>query len=72
MNSHRVNVGHLVMGVAFLGLTTIWALNVSGTVTGDGTRFLFPLPWVAAGIAGLVASLISKRQQTPTVESEGR
>lgn len=60
---HRVNVGHLVMGVAFVGLTTIWALNISGAVTGDGTRFLFPLPWVAAGVAGLLAALVSKRRR---------
>lgn len=60
---HPVNVGHLVMGVAFVGLVTIWALNVSGAVTGPGARFLFPLPWVAAGVAGLIASGVSTRQR---------
>lgn len=53
---HPVNVGHLVMGVAFVGLTVIWALFVSGTVQGHDLRWLLPIPWVAAGAVGLVAT----------------
>lgn len=66
---HPVNVGHLVMGVAFAGLVAIWALAASDTVTGSNVRFLLPLPWVAAGVAGLVASAVSRRRaekQRPT------
>lgn len=57
---HPVNVGHLVMGVAFLGLLTIWALIISDTVTGDDVRWLLPVPWVVAGVAGL--AVIGLRQ----------
>jgi hypothetical protein len=53
---HPVNVGHLVLGVAFVGLTVIWALFVSGTVQGHDLRWLLPIPWVAAGAAGLIAA----------------
>ena len=53
---HPVNVLHLVMGVAFVGIVAIWALIESGAVGASDLRWLLPVPWVAAGIAGLVAT----------------
>jgi hypothetical protein len=53
---HPVNVGHLVMGVAFLGMVIIWALIESGTVESSDLRWLLPIPWVAAGAVGLIAT----------------
>lgn len=53
---HPVNAGHLVMGVAFLGLVLIWALIESGTADASDLRWLLPIPWVAAGAAGLIAT----------------
>jgi hypothetical protein len=51
-----ITVGHLVMGVAFAGLTIVWALYMSDTVSSHDLRWLMPIPWVAAGVAGLVAA----------------
>jgi hypothetical protein len=51
---HPVNVGHLVMGIALLGLLAVWALVVSDVVGGDDVRWLLPAPWVLAGAAGLI------------------
>jgi hypothetical protein len=53
---HPVNVGHLVMGIALVGLTVIWALLESGTASASDLRWLLPVPWVAAGLVGLVAT----------------
>lgn len=53
---HPVNVGHLVMGVAFVGLAIIWALIESGAAPAHDLRWMLPVPWVAAGLAGLVAT----------------
>ena len=53
---HPVNIGHLVMGVAFLGMVVNWALIESGAVGTHGLRWLLPIPWVAAGAAGLIAA----------------
>jgi hypothetical protein len=53
---HPVNILHLVFGVAFLGLVVNWALIESGTVGAHGLRWLLPIPWVAAGAAGLIAT----------------
>ena len=58
---HPVNVGHLVMGVAFLGLTLVWALVASDTVEGSDIRWLMPIPWVAAGLAGVLATVLPNR-----------
>jgi hypothetical protein len=57
---HPVNVGHLVMGLAFAGLLVIWALVVSGTVPDDDIRWLLPVPWLLGGGVGLVAVLVSQ------------
>ncbi len=58
---HPVNIGHLVMGVAFIGLTLVWALVASDTVEGADIRWLMPIPWVAAGIAGVLATVLTNR-----------
>lgn len=63
---HPAHVGHLVMGLAFLGLVAIWGAVESGVVETDNVRWLLPLPWVFAGLAGLLAVLFSGRgRQTP-------
>jgi len=53
---HPVNVLHLVLGVAFAGLVVIWALFISDAVDAHDLRWLLPIPWVAAGAAGLIAT----------------
>jgi hypothetical protein len=53
---HPVNVLHLVLGVAFLGMFVSWALIQSDTLQAHDLRWLLPIPWVAAGVAGLAAS----------------
>lgn len=60
---HPVNVGHLVMGLAFLGLVTVWALVVSDAVHGTELRWLMPMPWILAGAVGLLASVVAGRRR---------
>lgn len=59
---HPVNVAHLVMGLAFVGLVAVWALVQSGAVDDDAIRWLLPVPWVLAGGAGLLASVLGARR----------
>lgn len=59
---HPVNVGHLVMGIAFVGLVSVWAIFTSDVVEGRDMRWLLPVPWVLAGSAGLVAATWSARR----------
>lgn len=58
---HRVEVGHLAMGVAFLGLAGVWALVAGDVVQGDDVRWLLPLPWLAGGLVGVVATVLAQR-----------
>ncbi|WKN47770.1 hypothetical protein [Nocardioides sp. Arc9.136] len=56
---HPVSVGHLVMGIALLGLVAVWAVVQSDAVSGDDVRWLLPVPWVLAGVAGLLATTLA-------------
>lgn len=67
---HPVNVTHLVMGIAFLGLALVWSLVVSDAVDGEDVRWLLPVPWVLGGGAGLLAVAAASRRRHP-VRSTG-
>jgi hypothetical protein len=56
---HPVNIGHLVMGLVFLGMVAIWALVQTDTVTGHDVRWLLPIPWVVAGAVGLAVTAVT-------------
>lgn len=60
---HQVNIGHLVMGLVFVGLVGVWALIQSNIVEGGDISWLLPVPWVLAGVAGLLATTLSGRGQ---------
>lgn len=60
---HPINVGHLVMGLALVGLVGVWALIQGDVVDGADIRWLLPVPWVLAGIAGLLATTLSSRER---------
>ena len=61
---HPLNIGHLVMGLAFLGLVMIWVFVITGVVADDDVRWLLPVPWVLAGGAGLVATALAARRRS--------
>jgi hypothetical protein len=60
---HRVNIGHLVMGLAFLCFVGAWALVQADVVTGDEVRWLLPIPWLVAGAVGLVTVAVSSARR---------
>jgi hypothetical protein len=66
---HPVNIGHLVMGIAFLGLVGVWALIQGDVVGGGDVRWLLPVPWVFAGIAGLLATTITGQRRYATTQA---
>lgn len=63
---HPVNVGHLVMGIAFAGMVLVWALIAGGVVDEDDAPWLMPIPWVSAGAAGLVTMALAARRRRRT------
>ncbi|TQL70172.1 hypothetical protein FB381_4100 [Nocardioides albertanoniae] len=61
---HPVNIGHLVMGIAFLVFAGAWALIMSGAVVVNDVedlRWLLPLPWIVGGSVGLLAALLRRQ-----------
>ncbi|MCR1784346.1 hypothetical protein KVF89_17525 [Nocardioides carbamazepini] len=68
---HPVNTGHLVMGVAFVGLVIVWALVKSDTVEPERAGWIMGLPWLAAGAAGLIASVLRGRRRDDDADQYG-
>jgi hypothetical protein len=66
---HPVNVGHLVMGVAFLGILAVWALYETGVVETGDLRWFLPVPWLAAGLAGIAAMTFGPRRTTSPTDT---
>lgn len=60
-NDRTVKVPHLVMALLFLGAVAVWALVASDAVGADQVPFLVPGVLVAAGVLGLLASVLSGR-----------
>lgn len=54
---HPVNITQLVLGVAFAGIVLVWALVQGDVVETGELRWLMPIPWIAAGAAGLAATV---------------
>lgn len=54
---HPVNITQLVLGVAFAGMVLVWALVQGDVVETSELRWLMPIPWIAAGAAGLAATV---------------
>ncbi len=59
---HPVNITQLVMGVAFAGMVLVWALIQGDAVETSELRWLLPIPWIAAGAAGLAATVWPSRR----------
>lgn len=69
---HPVDVGHLVMGIALLGLVAVWAVVQSDAVRGEDVRWLLPLPWVLAGVAGLLVTTLAPLRRRSATHEEAR
>lgn len=63
---HPLNVTHLVLGAAFVGLAIVWAVLARDDVSLDDARWLLPLPWLVGGGLGLLATVArGSRRQRP-------
>ncbi|MCL8025169.1 hypothetical protein [Nocardioides bruguierae] len=70
--THPVNVTHLVMSVVLLGLAATWALVQADVVERGDLRWLLPLPWVLAGVAGLLTAVLGGRRRRERAEEAHR
>ena len=51
-----------VMGIVLAGFVGIWAAVAGDLADGDDVRWLLPVPWVLAGVAGLLAITFGGRR----------
>lgn len=69
----RVKVGHLVIGLVFLGLSGTWALSEAGFLGGVSTRLVPALVLLGAGLVGLLAMVaggLSRRSRVSVATEE--
>jgi hypothetical protein len=55
--NRQLNIGYLVVGLIFLGLSATWLLDDTGVINPEGYEWLLPAILLGAGLVGLFASL---------------
>ena len=55
--TRQLNIGYLVVGLIFLGISATWLLDDTGVINPEGYEWLLPAILLGAGLIGLFASL---------------
>jgi hypothetical protein len=63
---NRVKIGHLVVGLVFLGIAGSWALRSGGAIGDTAIGVLVPVVLVLAGVVGLLATVVGSRRRRRT------
>ncbi|HLR96300.1 MAG TPA: hypothetical protein VK053_17385 [Jiangellaceae bacterium] len=62
MRTRRIDVLSLVMGLLFVGVVVMWSLFSAGLLSLPGLTVAAPVVLVAAGLAGVLATLRPNRR----------
>lgn len=54
---HPLNVGSLVLGLVFCGISLIWLLHAVGALRADDLQWLLPCLLVGVGVLGVLVSV---------------
>lgn len=57
--ARRVKIAHLVFGLVFCGIVTVWALAKHGILHAGDVPVLIPAVLIGAGVLGLVAAVLA-------------
>jgi hypothetical protein len=60
--NRTIRVAHLVFGLLFLGIATVWLLRTTDVIGPHDLAISGPVVLIAAGVVGLVVSLASSRR----------
>jgi hypothetical protein len=61
MSSRPVSISHLVFGLIFLGITTLWLVAATTDVEAPALALWGPVVLIAAGAVGLAAIVFNSR-----------
>jgi hypothetical protein len=65
-----VSTPHLVLGIVFAGIATLWFVGAGTDANLHDTAPGFPLVLIGAGLVGLVASLANSRSRKQRLAAE--
>ena len=65
MTKRPVSISHLVFGMIFLGVTALWVVGVATDAEAPDIAALVPAVLIAAGVLGLVATVVNSRRRQP-------
>jgi hypothetical protein len=55
--NRTLNIGYLVVGLVFIGISASWALHANGVLDDHSFQWFVPATLLGAGLIGLFASL---------------
>lgn len=64
--NRSIRIAHLVVGLLFLGIATIWLLRTTGLISAGQIALSGPVVLIAAGVIGLVVSIGASRPHRPS------
>ena len=65
-----VSTPHLVLGIIFAGIATLWFIGAGSDAKFHDTAPGFPLVLIGAGVIGLVASVTNSRNRKQTLAEQ--
>jgi hypothetical protein len=63
MNNRPLSITHLVFGLIFLGISTLWAIGASTDAEVPDLAALAPAVLIAAGVIGLIGVVVNARRR---------
>ncbi len=70
ISTRPISVGHLVFGLVFTGIATIWLVGELTDVEAPGFALWGPAVLIGAGVVGLVASFAGSRSRSRVPATE--
>jgi hypothetical protein len=69
MNMKSVSISHLVFGLIFLGVTSLWVVGATTDLEAPALAIWGPVVLIAAGLVGLAATIFNARNARAETEA---
>lgn len=70
MTMRPISISHLVFGLIFLGITTLWVVGATTDIEAPALALWGPVVLIAAGAVGLAAIVFNSRTARTPAQTE--